>query len=553
MTHPKLHIQFITTLLLITSQSTSSASTKPNARPVYEVINEQTRIDDKPKVTNNPGILPYGNPLAGNSKQNARLHASNQQAMFNAERIRQHKAQLQRWTKGPQIIDSYMKAYHDLQENHQLEIEEQQATLKDSPVTPAVTNRGRPIRQRVQNKRVQSNSDNSDEALSNEPSFSSNRVQSQRREIPRRSSSIQRSEPMKITKADAVIKTRNRNHRSYGSADYHQYVEPKRYKTIYVSPVPYYSQDVTIKPNGNIGLNQLQTKEPSKLYTEAIPSEATPTYPKRYGVHKFNSVQEIEALNYLLSKNPTEQLSKFTALLNSQKGPEDTVEREPIDYYFYLNDSPQNVPQDFDPVKYASAYKPDIPIKDHIPITEETDDIQDPTQNKRPITFSQPIAPTTASKLETDSKNYYKVEDASQVICDDSKTSPVNYINDDKDAYHTVNYGYLPYINKETEADTSEIYLHHNAQPTVVQHLSEDGTETSAYGDDNLKYAANYEFGYRVKDQDSGNYFGHREAKKGENTKGQYHVLLPDGRMQQVNYSAGPEGFHADITYDHLQ
>ncbi|XP_026483897.2 uncharacterized protein LOC113391954 [Vanessa tameamea] len=542
MTHPKLHIRFITTLLLITSQSMSSASTKPNARPVYEV-NEQTRIDDKPKVANNPGILPYGNPLAGNSKQNARLHASNQQAMFNAERIRQHKAQLQRWTKGPQIIDSYMKAYHDLQENHQLEIEEQQATLKDSPVTPAVTTRGRPVRQRVQNKRVQNN-DNSDETLPNEPSFSSNRVQNQRKDIPRRSSSIQRSEPTKITKADAA-NTRNRNHRSYGSADYHQYLEPKRYKTIYVSPVPYYSQDVTIKSNGNGGLNHLQTKETSKLYTEAIPSEATPTYPQRYGLQKFNSVKEIEALNSLLSKNPTEQLSKFTALLNSQKGTDDIVEQEPIDYYFYLKD----------PAKYASAYMPHnpIPIKDHIPITEETDDIQDPTKNKQPITFSQPIYPTTASKLETDKTNYYKVEDASQVICDDTKTSHVNYLNDDKDAYHTVHYVYQPYLNKEAEADTSERYLHHNAQPTGVQHLSEDGTETSAFGDDNLKYAANYEFGYRVKDQDSGNYFGHREAKKGENTKGQYHVLLPDGRMQQVNYSAGPEGFHADITYDHLQ
>ncbi|XP_050358032.1 uncharacterized protein LOC126778482 [Nymphalis io] len=546
MTHLKLHIQLIITLLLITSHSISSASTKPNARPVYEVINEQTRMDDKSKVSNSPGILPYGNPLAGNSKQNARLHASNQQAMFNAERIRQHKAQLQRWTKGPQIIDSYMKAYHELQENHQLEIEEQQATLKDSPVTPAVTTRGRPLRQRGQNKRVQNNGDNSAQTLPNEPSISSNRVQNQRKDLPRRGSSIQRSEPTKITKADAGIKNiRSRNHRSYGSADYHQYLEPKRYKTIYVSPVPYNSQEVTIKPNRNIGLNDFQTNEPSKLYTEAVPSEAAPAYPKRYGTQKFGSVQEIEALNSLLSKNPTEQLSTFKALLKSEKGTDDNIENVPIDYYFYLKD----------PTKYASAYMPTIPVKDHIPITEETDDIQDPTKSKRPITFSQPTVSTTATKLETEttkSNNYYKVEGASQVICDDSKASQIDYSNDDRDSYRAMHYGYQPYI-KEADADTSEIYLHHNAQPTGVQHLSEDGTETSAYGDDDLKYAANYEFGYRVKDQDSGNYFGHREAKKGENTKGQYHVLLPDGRMQQVNYSAGPEGFHADITYDHLQ
>lgn len=66
-----------------------------------------------------------------------------------------------------------------------------------------------------------------------------------------------------------------------------------------------------------------------------------------------------------------------------------------------------------------------------------------------------------------------------------------------------------------------------------------------------LHYAANYEFGYRVRDHISGNDFGHREAKLGSKTNGHYHVLLPDGRMQNVNYSAGPEGFHADVSYEH--
>ncbi|CAG4967524.1 unnamed protein product [Colias eurytheme] len=68
-----------------------------------------------------------------------------------------------------------------------------------------------------------------------------------------------------------------------------------------------------------------------------------------------------------------------------------------------------------------------------------------------------------------------------------------------------------------------------------------------------LQYAANYEFGYRVRDSDSGNFYGQYEAKKGESTKGHYHVLLPDGRMQQVVYSAGPSGYHANISYEHLK
>lgn len=65
-----------------------------------------------------------------------------------------------------------------------------------------------------------------------------------------------------------------------------------------------------------------------------------------------------------------------------------------------------------------------------------------------------------------------------------------------------------------------------------------------------LHYAANYEFGYHVRDHLSGNDFGHQEAKRGEETNGHYHVLLPDGRMQRVKYFAGPGGFHADISYD---
>ncbi|XP_045457258.1 uncharacterized protein LOC123667395 [Melitaea cinxia] len=423
------HLIFVATILLLISQLALSA-TKANARPVYEVVNEQARIDDKPKFTNNPGILPYGNPLAGNSQQNARLHASNQQAMFNAERVRQHKAQLQRWMKGPQIIDSYMKAYHESQENHQLELEEQQATLKNTPVTQP-TPRGRPLRQRGQNKRV-------------------------------------------------------RNHRSYGSADYRQYVEPKRYQFVYVTPGVSYGQGVNIKPDGNVGFNHLETKESSKLYTQAIPSEAPQTYAKQYSLQKFNSVQEIEALNSLLSKNPTEQLTKFNALIGSDNNNEEINKETPVDFYFYLKDSAQAAPQNIDPTKYTSVYIPSTLNQDYKPITEEIDDIEDPTKNTKPIAFAQSVPPATSTfePVTTQKNNYYKEEVASQVVSDDATGSHVNYLKENGAAY--LNYAYQPYYKTETDAETTERYLHHNAQPTGVQHLAEDGTETSAYGEDDV-------------------------------------------------------------------
>ncbi|XP_023947283.2 uncharacterized protein LOC112052438 [Bicyclus anynana] len=548
----------VTIILFITVHLTATA--KQNPRPVFESNNEQERIDDSVRLSNNPGYLPFGNPLAGNSIQNARIHRNNQQAMFNAERIRQHKAQLQRWSKGPQIIDSYMKAYHDSQENHQLTLENQQATLKDGPVTAApVRILGRPVKQRnVQKKRVP-NLENTGNIAQIDCLSGTNRGQ-----LPKRGDIkfFQGSEPTKITKADAVIKdVRNRNHRSYGSSDYHQNLETKRYKTVYASPAPSYEHGVTIKPNGNAGI--AQPSELASLYTSAVPSDAKYAYPNN--VNSLKSVQDIQALNSLLHKSPTEQLTEFNALLNNGKIPEDITKGVPVDFYFYLKDPTQHgIAQNYDNLKYtqipqtyASAFAPDHVTKDYTPITEDVDDIEDP--NKGPVTFNlQPIPPTKIPEQTTTTKsnNYYKVEVASQTISAGLKPKHIKeeyYVKQENDPhYESLTYGYQP-IYVDGGDSKSEMYLHHNAEPTGVQHLLEDGTQTSAFGDDNLHYAANYDFGYRVHDKDSGNYFGHREAKQGKSTKGTYHVLLPDGRMQLVNYSAGPSGFHADISYDHMQ
>eukprot|EP00095_Tigriopus_kingsejongensis_P007655 snap_masked-scaffold116_size340332-processed-gene-1.10 protein:Tk07655 transcript:snap_masked-scaffold116_size340332-processed-gene-1.10-mRNA-1 annotation:"larval cuticle protein a3a-like" len=61
----------------------------------------------------------------------------------------------------------------------------------------------------------------------------------------------------------------------------------------------------------------------------------------------------------------------------------------------------------------------------------------------------------------------------------------------------------------------------------------------------------NYEFSWAVNDVSSGNDFGHSEKRKGSDTAGQYHVLLPDGRTQTVQYSVDPySGFQARVIYD---
>ena len=70
---------------------------------------------------------------------------------------------------------------------------------------------------------------------------------------------------------------------------------------------------------------------------------------------------------------------------------------------------------------------------------------------------------------------------------------------------------------------------------------------------DKIKYLPikifQYQFG--VNDPEySGAVFSHQENREDYNTQGEYRVNLPDGRVQIVSYTAGPEGYVADVTYE---
>merc|ERR1719337_743472 len=61
---------------------------------------------------------------------------------------------------------------------------------------------------------------------------------------------------------------------------------------------------------------------------------------------------------------------------------------------------------------------------------------------------------------------------------------------------------------------------------------------------------AQYDFNYAVKDDYSGNDFGHQEARNGYDTQGTYYVQLPDGRLQTVTYTVnGDSGYLAEVSY----
>ncbi|XP_017050966.1 uncharacterized protein LOC108094730 [Drosophila ficusphila] len=65
------------------------------------------------------------------------------------------------------------------------------------------------------------------------------------------------------------------------------------------------------------------------------------------------------------------------------------------------------------------------------------------------------------------------------------------------------------------------------------------------------QYASKYAFGYRIRDFHTGNDFGHKQNRDLHGvTRGQYHILLPDGRIQNVIYHADDSGFHADVSFE---
>ena len=59
-----------------------------------------------------------------------------------------------------------------------------------------------------------------------------------------------------------------------------------------------------------------------------------------------------------------------------------------------------------------------------------------------------------------------------------------------------------------------------------------------------------YSFNWAVNDRDSGNDFGQEEQSDGNVVRGSYRVLLPDGRVQIVTYTADHEnGYQATVEY----
>lgn len=58
-----------------------------------------------------------------------------------------------------------------------------------------------------------------------------------------------------------------------------------------------------------------------------------------------------------------------------------------------------------------------------------------------------------------------------------------------------------------------------------------------------------YEFSWSVDDEESGSKYCHQQSSDGQETKGEYRVLLPDGRRQVVTFVDSGQGYEAKVVY----
>ncbi|KAK3917385.1 Pro-resilin [Frankliniella fusca] len=104
----------------------------------------------------------------------------------------------------------------------------------------------------------------------------------------------------------------------------------------------------------------------------------------------------------------------------------------------------------------------------------------------------------------------------------------------------------------DNEAEATDEYPQHEQQDAQDQQQGQEARHYSRRADDNYEDEQDivYDFSYEVKDPHTGNDFGHRQSRANGLTQGQYRVLLPDGRMQVVDYVSDRDGFRPNIRYE---
>uniref|UniRef100_A0A182JBQ4 Uncharacterized protein n=2 Tax=Anopheles atroparvus TaxID=41427 RepID=A0A182JBQ4_ANOAO len=169
--------------------------------------------------------------------------------------------------------------------------------------------------------------------------------------------------------------------------------------------------------------------------------------------------------------------------------------------------------------------------KEYTPIKEEVPDIPD----------SDLIGPTVATPTHA------------TYIIGSPKSTPAPIVehhefNEEEAGHETNAYRHINVHSTPATPLAESVSHHYQEQHHHHHHHHDSGDEH--YDVRAAQDSEGYAFGYRVRDFHTGNDFGHVQNHDNGVTRGEYHILLPDGRVQNVRYTADEKGFHADVTYE---
>uniref|UniRef100_A0A182PNW2 Uncharacterized protein n=1 Tax=Anopheles epiroticus TaxID=199890 RepID=A0A182PNW2_9DIPT len=165
-----------------------------------------------------------------------------------------------------------------------------------------------------------------------------------------------------------------------------------------------------------------------------------------------------------------------------------------------------------------------LPInKEYTPIQEDVSDVSD----------SDLVGPTVA----TPSHATYVVESHNPI-------AEHQEFNEEEAGHETNAYRHINVHSTPAPSHVESMSHHYREQHHHHHHHHHNPLDEHHDGSDG------YAFGYRVRDFHTGNDFGHVQNHDNGVTRGEYHILLPDGRVQNVRYTADEKGFHADVTYE---
>ncbi|KAH8398231.1 hypothetical protein KR222_009069, partial [Zaprionus bogoriensis] len=262
----------------------------------------------------------------------------------------------------------------------------------------------------------------------------------------------------------------------------------------------------------------------------------------------YKELSEFQELSTLVGKSPDDQIHGLTYLLAKEMQAKQRQSKLLLDTQ--LHDRPQDntAPIQFHPSQ-SQSQRPTLPstLPQALPLTNhglESRKFVGMAKTKQYVPILEPGNNDVKELPVTASKASAELPSPSSFI----KFAPGHGLSNGYEGIHDDQ----PLIKVESVVHYPDQSIH-NGRTSASLSAQLKG-EMNGLHNHNMalqQYASKYAFGYRIRDSHTGNDFGHKQNRDLHGvTRGQYHILLPDGRVQNVFYHADDTGFHADVSFE---